>query len=106
VNADLTIYATTGGVSHGYGNVLIDDVSLSYATPGQTNIVPAVVQSGVQVDWPSTLGSFYNVQKSSNSNGGTWSNLVASVAGNGGTNSAFDRFGTNQAQFYRVMELP
>ncbi len=106
VNALITIYATTGGVLKGYGNVLIDDVSLSYATPGQTNTLAAVVQPGVQVSWPSTSGELYDFQATENLGGNDWSNLVASLAGNGGTNTVSDILGTNQCRFYRIVGHP
>ena len=39
VNASLKIYGATGGVSHGYGGVLIDDVALSFGIGSETNVV-------------------------------------------------------------------
>ena len=106
VNAQITIYATTGAVAQGYGDVLIDDVSLSYATPSQTNVLSAVVQPGIQVSWPSTSGTLYDVQWTGNLGSSNWSNLVSSVAGNGNTNTVSDAISTNQYRFYRVVELP
>jgi len=106
VNAQITIYATTGSVAQGYGDVLIDDVSLSYATSGQTNVLSPVVQTAVQVSWPSTSGNLYGVQWTGSSGGNNWSNLVSSVAGNGSTNTVSDVISTNLSRFYRVVELP
>jgi beta-glucanase (GH16 family) len=106
VNALITIYATTGAVAQGYGDVLIDDVSLASATPGQTNKLSPVVQPGVQVSWPSTSGELYDVQWTGNVSGNNWSNLVSSLAGNGTTNAVADVFGTNQSRFYRVVQHP
>jgi hypothetical protein len=106
VNASLTIYATTGAVAHGYGNVLIDDVSLGSAAPGQTNVLSAIVQPGVQLSWPSTSGELYDVQWSGNVSSSNWSNLASSLTGNGNTNIVFDVFGTNQSRFYQVVQNP
>ena len=46
-NALITLYATTGAVLHGYGAVLIDDVTLAptTASPGQTNEVSSAMQA-------------------------------------------------------------
>jgi beta-glucanase (GH16 family) len=105
VNAYLKIYGATGGVSHGYGGVLIDDVALSFGTGSQTtNVVAAVVQPGIQLSWPSTSGSLYDLQWTGNLLGSSWSNLVSSVTGNGGTNIVTDTFGSDQSRYYRVVQ--
>jgi len=104
VNASLKIYGATGAVQSGYGGVLIDDVALSYGTAGgQTNVTAAVVQPGIQVSWPTTSGSLYDVQWT-DTLGGNWSNLVSSVTGNGSTNTVTDTFGSDQARYYRVVQ--
>ena len=104
VNAYLQIYGATGSVLHGYGGVLIDDVALSFATGGGTNVVAATVNPGIQVSWPSTSGSLYDVQRTDDLGGNNWSNLVSSVTGNGSTNRVSDTFGSNQYRYYRVMQ--
>ncbi|MEJ0089429.1 MAG: family 16 glycosylhydrolase [Limisphaerales bacterium] len=104
VNAYLQIYGATGGVLHGYGGVLIDDVALSFATASQTNVIAAVVQPGIQVSWPSIGGSLYDVQWTDNVDGGNWSNLVSSITGNGSTNTVSDTLGDDQCRFYRVVQ--
>ena len=106
-NALITLYATTGAVLHGYGTVLIDDVTLAPATPGpsQTNEVPSVVQAVVRLSWPSTSGQLYDVQSA----GALGANMAwtdsASLPGNGSTNVVIDLLGTDQCRFYRVIEL-
>jgi len=102
VNAYVQIYGATGSVPNGYGGVLIDDVALSYATPSQTNVLSVVVQPGVQLNWPSLPGYFYDVQWSGNPGANAWSNLVSSLPDNGSTNTVTDIFGTNQLRFYRI----
>ncbi len=104
VNAYLQIYGATGGVLHGYGGVLIDDVALSFATASETNVIAAVVQPGIQVSWPSTGGSLYDVQWTENLGGNNWSNLVSSITGNGSTNSVSDTLGNSQGRFYRIVQ--
>ena len=106
VNAYLQIYGATGAVLNGSGSVLIDDVSLSYSTPSQTNKLSAAVQPGIQVSWPSTSGKSYDVRWTENLSGNNWSNLVSSLPANGVTNAVSDVFGTNPLRFYRVVELP
>ena len=106
VNANLQIYGATGSVKNGFGGVLIDDVALSFGTASQTNVVAAVIQPGVQIAWPGASGQFYDVQWSGNLGSGTWSNLVSSIAGTGGTNMVFDVIATNQLRFYRVVQHP
>lgn len=106
VNAKITLYATTGTVANGHGDVLIDEVSLAYAEPGETNLIPATVQSAVQITWPGNLGSHYDVEYASEINGATWSNLISSVDGNGATNAVYDLYSTNDSRFYRVRLLP
>ena len=104
VNASVKIYGATGAVKNGSGGVLIDDVALSFATSSVTNVVAAVMQPCVQVSWPSTSGSLYDVQRTTNVGGNSWSNLVSSLVGNGSTNTFSDTFGTNQYWFYRVVQ--
>jgi endoglucanase Acf2 len=102
VNAYVQIYGTTGAVPNGYGGVLIDDVALNYGTPSQTNVISAVVQPGVQVNWPSTPGNLFDVQWTGNPGANNWSNLASSLPDNGSTNTVTDTFGTNQFRFYRI----
>jgi beta-glucanase (GH16 family) len=103
VDAYLKIYGATGAVANGYGGVLIDDVALGFGTAGQTNVVAATVQPGFQVSWLSTSGNLYDVQWT-DTLGSNWSNLVSSVAGNGGTNTVLDTLVNDQARFYRVVQ--
>jgi hypothetical protein len=103
VNAFVQIYGATGAVLNGYGGVLIDDVTLSYGTASQTNIIATTVQPAVQVSWPSTAGEHYTVQWNGNPGANSWSNLVEALPDNGSTNAVTDIFGTNQLRFYRII---
>jgi endoglucanase Acf2 len=104
VKAQIQISVTTGAVLNGYGEVLIDDVALAANTPGQTNFIAATVQPAAQIGWTSEAGKLYDVIGSSNLDVNGWSNLAASVPGNGTTNFVIDLVSSNQAKFYRVME--
>lgn len=106
VNAYLQIYGATGAVQNGSGGVLIDDVSLSYSAPGQTNVIATTVQPEARVSWPSSASKIYNVQALANFTGSNWSNIISGVSGNGNTNTVYDLFLTNQSRFYRVVQLP
>ena len=108
VNASINIYGTTGSVANGYGQVLIDDVSLASAASGQNQASQSSPAAGaaVQISWPSTSGKTYNVQWNNNPGGNNWSNLVSSVAGNGNTNTVSDVMSPTQQRFYRVVQLP
>jgi len=101
VTALIQIFGATGAVGpSGYGEVLIDDVSLMVAAPPQTNQVHSSIESGSQVSWTSTNGAQDQVQQSS-SPGGPWSNLGAPLAGVNGVASAFV---PGRSAFYRVLE--
>ena len=108
VNALISIYATTGAVLNGYGQVFIDDVSLASgsSSQNQTNQIPSAAQAAVQISWPSTSGKSYDVRWNNYPGGNNWSNLVSSVAGNGNTNTISDVISPYQCRFYRVVELP
>jgi hypothetical protein len=87
---------------------LIDDVSLSsgIASPGQTNVLSAASQAGVQISWASTSGSSYQVQATTDLNANTsWSAFGGIVAGNGTTNTVNDSSSAPH-KFYEVLQLP
>jgi endoglucanase Acf2 len=75
--------------------------------PPPPAVVPALVERGVSISWPTRALSNYIIQAAgvpaSNS---VWSNLGAAVVGDGTTNTVFDPIGTNLQRFYRVLPLP
>ena len=84
---------------------LIDDVSLSFGPPlpDVTNFLPTTNERGVEVGWPSSVGTIYRVQNSENLT--SWADYGGLVAGTGLTNSA--REAINAAKkFYRIVEQP
>jgi hypothetical protein len=108
VNASITIYGTTGAVTNGFGNVLIDDISLARTSTGasQTNLVSSTGQGAIQISWPSTSGALYDVQSTGALGAATaWADST-NIQGNGSTNAFFEVLGTNQCRFYRVLQFP
>jgi len=59
------------------------------------------IQSGVQLSWPTSTGNTYHVQWFS---GGTWTDLVAAIAGTGTTNTLYDPF-PNGTRSYQVLDI-
>jgi endoglucanase Acf2 len=107
VGARIIFSSTTGAASSYAGEVLIDDVLLSTSAPGPTNAIPATVQSGWQVSWPSANYVAYGLKRAAalGSPSG-WTDTGISFTGNGSTLSYFDPAGTNQFQFYQVYAQP
>src|ERR1041384_3455366 len=62
------------------------------------------IQPGVQLGWPTpNTTNTYHLQWSPSS-GGTWSDLVAAVAGNGTTHTVFDPFPSG-SRLYQDLEI-
>ena len=91
MNALLQVYNATGAVLHGYGAVLIHDVSLVSAasSQNQTNEVPSSVEVAAAVGWPSTSGKLYKVQSARQS-----------ISGDGVRSEVVDLVRTNQQRLY------
>jgi len=108
VNALVQFSAVTGAVQGGYGQVLLDDVSLAYNTQATPSQISVTAQSGAQVSWLSLNDKLYGLQSTSNlatSNAG-WSDTGPIFQGNGATNSVFQPNSTNQMRFFRLYMLP
>ena len=72
-----------------------------------TNLVPALVEHGVAIVWPTILNSNYTVQMATNlTRAMTWTNLANPIVGDGTTNRLFDSSGSNGYKFYRVQQTP
>jgi len=70
-----------------------------------TNLVPALVEPGVTVAWPTMLNSNYVVQSATSlTPDPAWTNLSAPITGDGTTNQFFDPSQSNQHKFYRVRQ--
>jgi len=105
VGVYIQIYGATGANANEFGEVLIDDVSLTLAGSGgggggQTNQVNCAIKSGTQVSWNATSPTAtYQPQSSANSN--TWSNLGGLISGNTTTSL----FVNAKAPFYQVLQI-
>ena len=107
VGARMLFSSTTGAASSYAGEVLIDDVLLSTSASGPTNAIPATVQSGWQVSWPSANYVTYGLKRTAALGSASgWTDTGISFTGNGSTLSYFDPAGTNQFQFYQVYAQP
>jgi len=72
-----------------------------------TNVVPALVEHGVAIGWPTLLNSNYTVQAATDlTRSPAWTNLAAPISGDGTTNHLFDPSGSNGHKFYRVQQTP
>jgi hypothetical protein len=94
------------GAGNGWDWVtLVDDVSVTDASAAPviaTNVLSAVVQSGVGITWQSGVGLTYTVQSTPNLTSPAWSPLGANVVGTG-TNTVSDT-AISPENFYRVLE--
>jgi hypothetical protein len=110
VNARINFSSTTGSSTNWMtiaGEVFLDDVSLTTSAPGSTNALPAIVQSGWEVSWPSANYVAYGLERAVTlSSTNDWTDYGMVFNGTGGTISAFDPQSTNQYNFYRVYAQP
>ncbi|NNC89984.1 MAG: hypothetical protein HKN82_16120 [Akkermansiaceae bacterium] len=104
-NADtalIQIFAATGAVEGGLGEVLIDDLTLAVATDNVVNTLTTTVGDAVQVCWESMAGKSYQPQCSTDLQ--SFTNLGPALLSDGSDLSFIDAV-TPPAKFYRV-ELP
>lgn len=94
------------GAGNGWDWVtLIDDVTVANASAvpvNATNVISAVVNTGVGITWQSGAGLTYTVQSTPSLTTQAWSPLGANVVGTG-TNTVTDT-ATSSQNFYRVLE--
>lgn len=103
VTALIQIYGATGGVEGGFGEVLIDDVSLQSTSFGTPTVLAAAAQPAVEISWPSKAGKSYQVKSSINLEG--WSDFGGVISGNNSIRAVYDAI-EPPAKFYTVTELP
>jgi hypothetical protein len=73
----------------------------------QTNVVPALVQAGVGLSWPTVAQTNYTVQWTAALGSNTvWTTLSGPTTGDGTTNLLFQPFGTNSTEFFRIQQSP
>ena len=106
VEARIVFRCVTGAVAGGHGEVWIDDVVLDSGAaagiPTQTHYLTATSQPVVRISWPTTAGIQY--QPVSTSDLSTWSNLLPTITGDGGTKAITVPM-TQSAEFFRL-EMP
>jgi hypothetical protein len=98
--------ATVAGGTNTLGSDFV--TSFTVAPPPPTPVVvPATVEYGVAISWPTLALSNYIVQgAASPASSAAWTNLGTTMVGNGTTNTLFDPIGTNVQRFYRVLQSP
>ncbi len=104
VNAIIEMYGTTGAVPNGYGEVIVDDVSLSPPPLVQTNLAAAIVADASKISWNSENGKYYLIQWANSLAVYQWNDLPGPILGSGGTCAALDLINSTTARLYRVRE--
>jgi beta-glucanase (GH16 family) len=83
--------------------MLVDYVRVYSVVGVQTNLpIALTVQSGGLASWPTTVGTMWTLQ--STSDGNTWSNCLGPTAGDGTTNTFFDPNWPTQHAQYQILE--
>jgi hypothetical protein len=86
---------------------LVNTHTLSGGPTLSTNIVSPEILDGVAISWPTSTGTNYTVQWTSDLATKTvWNSLATPIAGDGTTNSVFDPFGSPSGKFYRILQSP
>ena len=101
--AFIQIVGVTGAVEGGFGEVLIDDVSLSAAGFSTPTLIASTTAPAVKISWPSTTGKSTRVQASYDLV--NWSDFSAVIAGDNSVKSVYDSV-VDAKKFYKVGELP
>jgi CxxC motif-containing protein (DUF1111 family) len=105
VEARVLFRFVTGAVAGGHGEVFLDDVALDssggVAGPGQTNVLPVVIQPAARISWSTTTGTEYQPESSMALDSGVWSDIAPRVVGDGGTKSFLVPM-TRQQEFIRL----
>jgi beta-glucanase (GH16 family) len=85
----------------------LDDIYFTGASSLHTNVVPADILTGVGISWPTSSGTNYTVQWTSDlATNAAWNSLTTPIMGDGTTHSVFDSFGSSSRKFYRILQLP
>jgi beta-glucanase (GH16 family) len=87
-------------------DIELDDIYYLGGLANETNVVSVSIQRGVGISWPSTDGSTYTVQWTSDLSTNGWNSLGPAIEGDWTTKTLFDPFGTHSNRFYQVLELP
>ncbi|MGL5017758.1 MAG: di-heme oxidoredictase family protein, partial [Luteolibacter sp.] len=108
VEARVSFRFVTGAVTGGFGEVLLDDISLTsgsgstVGTPDTVNTLPVASKRVAKISWPSKTGMSYRPVASTNFV--TWTPLQPLIDGDGSTKQ-FTVPMTKNAEFFRL-EMP
>lgn len=103
VTAFIQIVGKTGAVDGGFGEVLIDDVSLSASGFSTPTLIDSSIAPAVAISWPSTTGKSTRVQSSYDLS--NWSNFSDVIVGDNTIKVVYDTM-VDPKKFYKVGELP
>jgi hypothetical protein len=103
VTAFIQIVGKTGAVEGGFGEVLIDDVSLAASGFSSPTLITSSTTPAVQISWPSTTGKSTRVQSSTDLS--SWTNFSSVVVGDNTVKAVYDTV-EGAKKFYKVGELP
>jgi hypothetical protein len=103
VTAFIQIVGKTGAVEGGFGEILIDDVSLSASGFSTPTLIASSTAPAVAISWPSTTGKSTRVQSSYDLS--NWSNFSDVIVGDNTTKVVYDTM-VDAKKFYKVGELP
>jgi hypothetical protein len=71
-----------------------------------TNVVAATVQPGVQISYPTSVGTYVQPQSSVSLNPAAWTAFGPETQGVGITNQFTDVVGTSTNKFYKITQVP
>ncbi len=93
------------GVDGAISNIELDDIYYAGGRAFETTLVPSVVERGVGLSWPSSEGSTYVVQWSTELGpDAVWQPLTDPIEGDWTWKTVFDSLGSGERKFYRVAE--
>lgn len=87
-SALIQIFGVTGAVDGGFGEVIIDDVSLATVGTGSTSVIAATTAAAAEISWKSITGQSYQVRSSTDLSG--WSDLGGMITGNNTMKAVYD----------------
>lgn len=93
------------GVDGSIANIELDDIYYSGGKAFEITVVPAVVERGLGISWPSTDGSIYTVQWATGLGpDAVWNSVTPAIEGDWTTKTVFAPFGPEPTKFWRVIQ--
>jgi len=102
-SALIQILGVTGAVDGGFGEVIIDDVSLATTSAGAASTIASSSASAAEVSWQSITGQSYQVRSSTDLAG--WSPFGGVISGNNSIKKVYDT-PLMTKKFYQLGTLP